>query len=221
VADCVPGEYAMLAVSDTGCGMDKETQTYIFEPFFTTKGVSEGTGLGLATVFGIVKQNNGFINVYSEPGIGTTFKIYLPQHSDKTASVSVKGPTLAPIGGSETLLLVEDEPAILKMSVTVLEGLGYTVLAASTPGEAIALAENKASGIHLLITDVVMPEMNGRDLAERLHAFCPNLKHLFMSGYTADIIADHGVLDEDMNFIQKPFSIKNLASKVREVLDKE
>ena len=215
----VPGEYVMLAVSDNGCGMDKETQLHIFEPFFTTKEMGKGTGLGLATVYGIVKQNNGFINVYSEPGQGTTFSIYLPRHIGKAEQTQKEDPSEPAAHGSETILLVEDEPTVLEMTRMMLEKLGYTVLAAATPGEAIRLAEAHTGEIHLLMTDVVMPEMNGRDLVRNLLTRYPNLKSLFMSGYTADVIAHHGVLDPGVNFIQKPFSIKNLAAKVREVLD--
>jgi two-component system, cell cycle sensor histidine kinase and response regulator CckA len=220
-AGFMPGEYVKLAVSDTGCGMERETLTHIFEPFFTTKETGKGTGLGMATVYGIVKQNNGFINVYSEPSKGTTFKICLPRYAGKTAAASSEGPTEAIKGGLETVLVVEDEPSILKLGKTILEGLGYKVLAAATPGEAILLAEKHAGDIHLLMTDVVMPEMNGRDLAERLSSLYPSLKCLFMSGYTANVIAHHGILDEGVHFIQKPFSIKNLAAKVREVLDQK
>ncbi|MHC1729309.1 MAG: PAS domain S-box protein [Syntrophobacteraceae bacterium] len=214
----VPGEYLLLAVSDNGCGMDKETLERIFEPFFTTKGVGKGTGLGLATVYGIVKQNNGFINVYSEPGRGATFKIYLPRHKGKTELVQKTDPGEPAGRGHETILLVEDEPAILGMTRVMLERQGYTVLSASTPGEAIRLAVEYPGEIHLLMTDVVMPEMNGRDLAKNLLSYYPNLKRLFMSGYTADVIAHHGVLDAGVNFIQKPFSMKNLAAKLREAL---
>ena len=208
----------LLAVSDDGCGMDKETLDQIFEPFFTTKGVGQGTGLGLATVYGIVKQNNGFINVYSEPGKGTTFRIYLPRYADQAVDTQRERAAEIPLSRGETVLVVEDEPAILKMGKMMLEKLGYRVLAAGTPGEAIGLAEEHASEIHLLITDVVMPEMNGRDLAERLQSLYPGMKILFMSGYTADVIAHRGVLDEGVNFIQKPFSMKDLAVKVREAL---
>ncbi len=218
-AGFVPGEYALLAVSDNGCGMDKETLDSIFEPFFTTKDMNQGTGLGLATVYGIVKQNNGFINVYSEPGKGTSFKIYLPHHIGETGEIRTETVTEIPSSNSEMVLLVEDEPSIRKLGRKMLEKLGYQVLAAGTPCEAIRVAGKQPGGIHLLITDVVMPEMNGRDLAERLHAHYPDIKILFMSGYTADVIAHRGVLDKGVNFIQKPFSIKDLAAKVRAVLD--
>ena len=218
-ADVVPGEYVLLAVSDNGCGMDKELLGHLFEPFFTTKGVGRGTGLGLATVYGIVKQNQGFISAYSEPGHGTTFKLYLPRHVGNAAQNQKEGPAQPASRGQETILLVEDEPAVLLLGRRALESLGYTVLVASTPGEAIGLAELHAGEIHLLMTDVVMPEMNGRDLATRLLSLYPNLKRLFMSGYTAEVIAHHGVLDEGVHFLQKPFTVLILAEKVREALE--
>jgi PAS domain S-box-containing protein len=217
----VPGEYVLLAVSDNGCGMDQETLGHLFEPFFTTKGVGKGTGLGLATVYGMVQQNNGFINVDSEPSQGTTFKVYLPRHAAQTASLSETAPGRSAERGDETILLVEDEPAILKMATMMLERLGYAVVGARTPGEAVRLAEAHAGGIHLLVTDVVMPDMNGRDLAEHLLSMYPNLKCLFMSGYTADIIAHQGVLAARVQFIQKPFSLTDLAAKVRQALGDE
>ncbi len=217
----IEGEYVLLAVSDDGCGMDKEILDKIFEPFFTSKGEGLGTGLGLSTVHGIVKQNNGFINVYSEPGKGTTFRIYLPRHTGQAVDSQQKKMTKIPLGRGETVLVVEDEPVILGMSKKILEKLGYRVLAASTPGEAVGLAEKHASDIHLVITDVVMPEMNGRELAQRLQSLYPDMHILFMSGYTADVIAHRGVLDEGVNFMQKPFSMKEMAFKVREALRKK
>jgi PAS domain S-box-containing protein len=217
-ADSVPGEYVMLAVSDNGCGMDKKTQERLFEPFFTTKGVGQGTGLGLATVYGIVKQNNGIVNVYSELGEGTTFKLYWPRHVGKTESNPVESSRTPVVGGQETILMVEDEPAIRVMCRAMIEKLGYRVIAASTPGEAIRLAEEHAGQIHLLMTDVIMPEMNGRELARRLLSLYPDLKCLFMSGYTANVIAHHGVLDEGVLFLQKPFTLKDLSTKVRAAL---
>jgi PAS domain S-box-containing protein len=217
-----PGEFVLLAVSDNGCGMAPEIISHLFEPFFTTKKMDQGTGLGLATVYGIVKQNNGFINVYSEPGQGTTFKVYLPRYvplaGEKPEAAEAAAPVLS---GHETILLVEDEPMILDMSMVMLERLGYTVLAGATPGEAIRLAREHAGKIDLLMTDVVMPGMNGRDLARNLLSLCPDLKRLFMSGYTANVIAHHGVLDEGVHFIQKPFTLNDLAAKVREALSTE
>jgi CheY-like chemotaxis protein len=200
--------------------MDKEAQSHLFEPFFTTKEMGKGTGLGLATVYGVVKQNNGFINVYSEPGQGTTFKIYLPRHLDKTAPLLKQEPDKPTERGRETVLLVEDELAILEMTTEILERLGYNVLAAGTPGEAIRLAQEYPGLIDLLLTDVVMPEMNGRDLAKNLLSIYPDIRRLFMSGYTANVIAHHGVLDEGVHFIQKPFSMNDLGAKIREALDK-
>ncbi len=216
----VPGEYVRLDVSDDGCGMDKETLSHLFEPFFTTKELGKGTGLGLSTVYGIVKQNNGFINVYSEPGEGSRFSIYLPRHAGKAAQAGTSDAAAA-APGQETILLVEDELAILELAATILERQGYTVLAAPTPGEAIHLAARHPGPIHLLLTDMIMPGMNGRDLAKSLLAGNPHLKSLFMSGYTAGAIGHHGVLDADLSFIQKPFSINDLAAKVRETLDRE
>ena len=218
-AGCPPGEYALLAVSDDGCGMDSETMSHLFEPFFTTRELGKGTGLGLSTVYGAVTQNNGFIHVYSEPGQGTTFKIYLPRHKTRTTPQPQTEPETTREHGHETILLVEDEPAILEVASMMLARQGYTVVEASTPGEAIRLATEHPGEIHLLMTDVVMPEMNGRDLARNILSLHPGVKCLFMSGYTANVIAHHSVLDEGVNFIQKPFSIKDLTDKVREALD--
>ena len=215
----IPGDFVLLAVSDDGCGMDRETLDKIFEPFFTTKGVGRGTGLGLATVYGIVSQNNGFIKVYSEPGKGTTFRIYLPRHMGPTVEDRKESTTEIPCGSGETVLVVEDDIPILKLAGTVLERLGYTVLTAGTSGEALLLLETHAGRIDMLMTDVIMPEMNGRDLAERFLVVRPETKCLFMSGYTADIIAHRGVLEEGVKFIQKPFSAMDLAGKVREALE--
>jgi len=219
-AEFVPGEYVLLTVSDDGCGMDKEILDSIFEPFFTTKGVSQGTGLGLATVYGIVKQNNGCITVYSEQGKGTTFKIYLPRHADQAVDTQVESAAEILLSLGETVLLVEDDVSILKLAEMILQGLGYIVLTAGAPGEAMRLAEEHAGEIHLLMTDVIMPEMNGRDLAERIRSTRPAMKCLFMSGYTADVIAHRGMLVEGVCFIHKPFSIKDVATKVREALEK-
>jgi PAS domain S-box-containing protein len=218
-AGSVPGEYVKIAVSDTGVGMDKETLAHIFEPFFTTKGVGEGTGLGLATVYGAVKQNNGFIDACSEPGRGTTFTIYIPRFTDKVipAAVIVAAEPIAT--GTETILLVEDEPMILTMTTQMLVGQGYHVLTAASPWEAIRLAKKHAGSIDLLMTDVIMPEMNGRDLAKLLLSISPDINRLFMSGYTANVIEPHGILDEGVHFIQKPFSMKDLAAAVREALE--
>ena len=217
----VPGDFVQLTVSDNGCGISQETLQNVFEPFYTTKDVGKGTGLGLATVYGIVKQNDGFINAYSEPDQGTIFRIYLPRYLAETEILEKKTSDTINPDGAETILLVEDEPSILRMTRMMLERMGYKVLAAGTPGEAIALAREYAGQIHLFMTDVVMPEMNGRDLAGNLLALYPDLKRLFMSGYTANLIAHHGLLDEGVNFIQKPFSREQLGKKVREALDKD
>ena len=214
------GEYVLLAVSDNGRGMTKETMSHLFEPFFTTKGPEKGTGLGLATVYGIIKQNNGFIDVYSELGDGTTFKVYLPRVEETAAIERPQIQPAAASGGTETVLLVEDETAILELAKESLERLGYAVLAAGSPEEAIRRSEEHAEPIHLLITDVVMPQMNGRQLAERLSIVRPALKCLYMSGYTADGTAHRGVLEEGVSFIAKPFSLTALAEKVRAALDK-
>jgi CheY-like chemotaxis protein len=214
-----PGEYVMLAVSDSGCGMDKETLERIFDPFFTTKQTGKGTGLGLATVHGIVKQNGGFINVYSEPGKGTSFRIYIPRHHATSASPGeVHRETPLPTG-NETILLVEDDRSLLDVGTAMLEQLGYTVLAADGPSEALRRVGTHEGPIHLAITDVVMPEMSGRDLAARLGALRRPVKCLFVSGYTANVIAHQGVLEEGLHFLPKPFSLRELALKVREVLD--
>ncbi len=217
----LPGEYVMMALSDDGCGMGKDVLEHLFEPFFTTKKVGKGTGLGLATVYGIVKQNEGFINVYSEPGRGSTFKIYLPRHAGEEIIATAGTRAPAPQGGKETILLVEDEEAVLNLAKTMLERLGYTVIAATSPTAALRLSENYKEDIQLLLVDVVMPEMTGRDLAERLIPTRPKLRTLFMSGYTANVIAHRGVLDEGVFFVQKPFSSKDLAAKVRETLEQK
>lgn len=214
----VPGAYVMLAVSDTGCGMDSVTLEHIFEPFFTTKDVGKGTGLGLATVYGIVKQNNGYIDVESVREKGTTFRIYFPRYTGGLASSGATSSIERP-KGKETILLVEDDGLIRMTMRAFLETLGYTVLLAERPTEALRLAEEHAGVIALLLTDVVMPELSGRELANRLIAQRPALRCLFMSGYTADVIVHSGVLDEGVHFIAKPFNRDQLAHKVREVLD--
>ncbi|MFH1021540.1 MAG: PAS domain S-box protein [Pseudomonadota bacterium] len=217
--EAAPGEYLLLSVSDNGCGMDSQTLAKIFEPFFTTKEKGKGTGLGLATVYGIVKQNNGFINVYSEPEEGSTFKIYLPRHVGNDEEPLKEMPAASAAGGHEIILLAEDEVAILNMVKHILENFGYRVLAASTPGEAIRMAKEYTGEIHLLITDVVMPEMNGPELAKNLLSLHPEIRSLYMSGYSGNVIARHGVLDNGVHFIQKPFSMQAFAAKVRETLD--
>jgi PAS domain S-box-containing protein len=214
----VAGRYVMLAVSDTGCGMDAAIQPRVFEPFFTTKGSGKGTGLGLATVYGIVKQSGGNIFVYSEVGRGSTFKVYLPRVDDVAEADEVAVSKLVP-KGTELVLLVEDEEQVRAILKHILENQGYVVLAASNGEQALVISQNLELDIKLLITDVVMPQMSGRELAERVLELRPHLPVLFMSGYTDDAIVRHGLLDEKLNFIQKPFDSASVARKVREVLD--
>jgi len=216
-AGCIVGEYVLLEVTDDGCGMDEETQKHLFEPFFTTKPLGQGTGLGLATVYGAVKQNNGFINFKSARGAGTAFSIYLPRYVG-AAEEAVKDRE-EDLRGSETVLVVEDESASLRLIVIMLQGYGYTVLFSTTPEEAVRIGTEKSSEIDLLLTDVVMPNMNGRDLSVRLTSSHPRMRTLFMSGYTSDVIATRGVLDKGVFFIQKPFGAVGLAKKVREALE--
>jgi CheY-like chemotaxis protein len=199
--------------------MDAETRAPLFEPFFTTKDVGQGTGLGLATVFGIVKQNRGLISVYSESGQGTTFKVFLPRAAIPTSTPAplVQRQSLL---GTETVLLVEDESQVLNLGRRILEQYGYTVLTALTPETAFALAADRAGPIDLLVTDVIMPGLNGKELEQRLRVRRPDLKCLFMSGYTGNVIARHGILEEGVNFLQKPFTNQTLVEKVRETLGK-
>ena len=214
----IPGTYVMLAVSDSGCGMDAETLAHIFEPFFTTKPAGQGTGLGLATVYGIVKQNEGFVNVYSEPGEGTTFRIYLRQYTeDRVQEKAEHAPAELP-RGTETVLLVEDERSVRVTTALFLQSLGYTVLSAANPDEALRQAAEHRDPPHLLITDIVMPGMSGRDLAARLSETNRCMKCLYISGYTANVIAHRGILDEGVQFLAKPFTREDIARKVRQVL---
>lgn len=217
-AGFIPGDYVMLSVSDNGCGMLPEVMEKIFEPFYTTKGLGEGTGLGLATVYGIVKQNQGFINVYSEPDKGTTFRIYIPQYTDGETADRQQKDVLPEKSRGETILLVEDDPVLLDMSKTMLERLGYRVLVGQGPLAALQVVEQNPGTIDLLVTDVIMPEMNGRDLSSRILERYPSLKVLYMSGYTANVIAHHGVLDAGIHFLNKPFSTHELSIKIREAL---
>jgi two-component system cell cycle sensor histidine kinase/response regulator CckA len=215
--DVPAGRPAVISVTDTGVGMDAEVRKHIFEPFFTTKELGRGTGLGLATVYGIVKQSGGHVEVDTAPGAGTTFRIFLP--SVEVAPAIVPAAPEEVVGGSETLLLVEDEAALRSLGQEILRDQGYKVLAAGSGGEALELARNHTAPIHLLVTDVVMPGMDGRELADRLAPLHPETRCLFMSGYTDDAIVRRGVREEGMPFLQKPFSIDALALKVREVLD--
>ena len=217
----LPGKYVMLSISDTGSGMDDATLLNIFEPFFTTKKAGKGTGLGLATVYGIIKQNKGFIHVDSEPGQGSSFQLFIPRQISGKKSKVARRPSHTPQGIDEVILLIDDEPMLSKISKEILESLGYEVLAASSPREAIRIAQEYQGTIDLLITDVVMPEMNGRDLYQRLKDVRPRLKVLFMSGYTVNIIADHGVLNDNIFFLQKPFSRNELAVKVRQIIEQD
>ncbi len=215
-----PGDYVMLAISDTGVGMDHEIQKHIFEPFFTTKGKGKGTGLGLSTVYGIVKQNNGFIWVYSEPGKGTTFKIYFPQVEEDSQTSDSQLDEISDLRGDETILLVEDDDGVRELAQITLRESGYQVMVARNGNEALRLLDGHPEPIHLLLTDVIMPEMSGRQLAEKVLRKRPDIKVLYMSGYTYNAIVHHGVLEEGTEFIQKPFNAQNLLRKVREVLQK-
>ena len=225
ICDCrhagAPGPYALLSVNDTGCGMDAETIMHLFEPFYTTKAVGKGTGLGLATVHGIVMQNGGCIRVSSKPWEGSTFRIYLPLCMKETDMAETDPRPTAAQGQGETVLIAEDEESVLRLTRSMLEKLGYKVLAASSPKEALQLADAFDGHIDLLLSDVIMPGMNGRDLATHMKDKYPDLHCLFMSGYTADVIADHGVLDDGVYFIQKPFTTQQLAHRVQVALGKE
>jgi nitrogen-specific signal transduction histidine kinase/CheY-like chemotaxis protein len=221
--DVIPGDYVMLSISDTGCGMTEEVKAHIFEPFFTTKEPGRGTGLGLATVYGIVKQSNGHIFVYSEPNKGTTFKIYLPRYKgDKEKKFVESGKEAiseALPRGNETVLIVEDDEDVRNFTVTLLNELGYTVIEAETPSDALHICNRYHGRIHLLLTDVVLPEMDGRQLAEQMKETCPELKVIYMSGYTDNVIIKHGVVADKVTFLQKPFTSETLARTVRMVLD--
>lgn len=214
------GEYVILSVSDTGCGMKPEVLARVFEPFFTTKEVGKGTGLGLATVYGIIGQNDGLIKVYSEPGIGTTFKIYLPRaEADNKRDNSPHSVALSALTGSETILVVEDEIQILNFEKILLERLGYKLLLANNPANALSIAEEYPDKIDLLITDVIMPGMNGKELQHKILVLRPHIKCIFVSGYATGIIERHGILPEEISFIEKPFTANVFATKIRNVLD--
>ena len=214
-----PGRYVMLAVTDTGVGIDRAARARLFEPFFTTKEFGKGTGLGLATVYGIVKQSGGYIWVYSEPGQGATFKVYLPRVEPGGEPLAARPSPARALGGTETILLAEDEAAVRNLARRVLEKHGYKLLLAATGRDGVQLATQHAGPIDLLVTDVVMPEMGGRELAQRLAALQPGLKVLYLSGYTDDMIVRHGVLEAGVAFLQKPFTPDTLLRKIREVLD--
>jgi CheY-like chemotaxis protein len=216
-----PGPYVQLAVTDTGSGMDEQTKTQLYEPFFTTKEKGKGTGLGLSTVYGIVKQSGGNISVYSELGLGTTFKIYLPRELSAKATATRLRAILEPATGTETILVVEDEEALRKVARRSLEGAGYTVLAAGAGDEALLISAQHAGEIHLLLTDVVMPRMSGKALAQALLKTRPLTKVLYMSGYADNAFLHQGVVDEGTHFIGKPFTATDVTHKVRSVLDSD
>jgi PAS domain S-box-containing protein len=216
-----PGEHVLLSITDTGVGMSREVQARIFEPFFTTKEMGKGSGLGLAAVYGIVKQNQGNIWVYSEEGRGTTFKIYLPRtHTATTVRSEQPMPAAALPRGGETILVVEDSPEVRELAVLMLHQLGYRVLEASSGGEALRIAGEHPGDIHLLLTDVVMPDMSGKALADQLSALRPGLRVLYISGYTGNTIVHHGVIAENIDLLEKPFSMASLAQRVRAALDR-
>jgi PAS domain S-box-containing protein len=216
-----PGHYVMLAVSDTGSGMNKKTREHIFDPFFTTKKVGKGTGLGLSTIYGIVKQNNGFVWVYSEPGQGSTFKVYLPMVKGDAEPEEKEQSPVDDLSGSETVLIVEDDEGLRKFAQEVLQSYGYRILVAENGEDALRVCKEHEGPIHLLLTDVVMPKMGGKQLAERLQPLYPRMKVICMSGYTDDAIVHHGVLESGLNFLEKPFTPESLARKVREALGSE
>jgi CheY-like chemotaxis protein len=214
------GRYVMLSVSDTGCGMDEKTVSQIFEPFFTTKAPGQGTGLGLSTVHGIVKQSHGHIWVYSQLGKGTTFKLYFPQHEESAEALVEWSIDIEPVGGSETILVVEDDESLRNVTVALLESAGYKVLQAETAESAIALAQDRTESIDLLLTDVLMPGMGGVELSAHLKTLRPDLKVLLMSGYAGDLIARYGAIEPEMTLMEKPFTRHDLLSRIHTVLHK-
>src|SRR4029077_4777264 len=216
-----PGRYVMLSVSDTGCGMDKETQVHIFEPFFTTKEAGRGTGLGPSTVYGICKQNGGYIWVYSEPDKGTIFKIYFPQAVGAAQPAGQAETSALLPSGSETILVVEDEEPLRRLARTCLESNGYSVLDVPDGDAAVEPVAGHEGPIHLVLTDVILPGMSGRDLAKHLTTCRPEMKVLYMSGYTNDLIAQYGVLDPDTMLLEKPFTLRSLLTKVHQALQSQ
>ncbi len=214
----MPGSYVTLTVSDTGTGIDPEHMAHIFEPFFTTKARGKGTGLGLATVYGLVKQHGGHLNVYSEPDKGTTFRIYLPR-TDDTLEPAPKKSIEQSVGGYETILVVEDEELVRTLAVDVLKSQGYSIISASNAQEAMTRQAEYEGKIDLLLTDVVMPGKNGRELYQTLSALRPDIKVLFMSGYIDDVVEHHGMIESNANFLQKPFTVSGLLQKVRAAID--
>ena len=219
VESALSGSYVMLAVTDNGTGMDEKTRSRVFDPFFTTKEKVGGTGMGLSTVYGIVKQNNGYVWVYSEPGKGTTFKVYFPKVAEDVTAGKEQAKVSDEISGSETVLIVEDNDALRKLAKNVLRKYGYEILEAENGEKALNVSETHEGPIHLLLTDVVMPRMSGTDLSEKLRSIRPETRVIYMSGYTADAIVRNGILRQNINFIEKPFSLESLAKKVRQVLD--
>jgi CheY-like chemotaxis protein len=217
--EVTPGNYAMLAVSDTGCGMSPEVLNHVFQPFFTTKESGKGTGLGLATVYGIVKQWGGHLSIYSEPGLGSSFKVYLPQSARQQAATETNEALSVLPGGSETILVVEDDKAVRAMTTRILRTCGYSILDAGGGKLAINVAQQYEGQIDLLLTDVVMPQIGGKRLADRLSVLRPGIRILYISGYTDETVARHGVLRAETAFLQKPFAPRALAEKVRDVLD--
>ncbi len=219
IADCQPGRYTRVSVLDDGCGMDEDTLARVFEPFFSTKGLGEGTGLGLSIVYGVVRQNGGFVQVDSAPGMGTEFRLFLPVDPGVPQSTGRPDSRAEPAGGHETVLLVEDEPAVLRFARRVLEGAGYAVLSATSPAEALRISAGHPAPIAALVTDVIMPDLNGVVLAERIRQAHPGIRCVFMSGYAEDIISRHGALEPGVRFLQKPFTLQELKRKLREALD--
>ena len=214
------GRYVCIAVSDTGVGMEQETLSHIYEPFFTTKGIGKGTGLGLSTVFGIVKQSDGYINCYSEIGKGTRFTIYMPRTSGQADTLQEKVSAAISPRGTETILLVDDDSSVRIVTRMALQEAGYVVFEASGGEEALSEVLASKITVALLVTDVVMPRMSGKELARRLQVGSPMMKVLYVSGYTANVISHHGILDADVDYLQKPFLSFEFLTKVREILDR-